>query len=57
MKIRQIFGNLKLLIFACMATGQAAGTALALSVKHKCLAEKIDINELLDELRKQKALV
>lgn len=45
------------IIPACMATGQAAGTALALSVKHNCLAEDIDINELLDELRKQKALV
>ena len=42
---------------ACIATGQAAGVAVALSVKNNCNTNEININELLTILRKNKALV
>jgi hypothetical protein len=40
-------------IHACMLTGQAAGTAAALSVKDNCTPEKINIRRLQDHLVKQ----
>ena len=40
-------------ISACMLTGQAAGTAAALSIQDKCVPEKINIRKLQDNLKKQ----
>lgn len=40
-------------ISACMATGQAAGTAAGIAVKEKTLARNIDISNLQHELREQ----
>ena len=37
-------------IFACMLTGQAAGTAAALSVQYNCIPEKVNIRKLQDHL-------
>ena len=40
-------------IYACMLTGQAAGTAAALSIRDNCVPEKINIRKLQDNLVKQ----
>jgi hypothetical protein len=40
-------------IYACMLTGQAAGTAAALSVRDNCAPEKVNIRKLQDCLVKQ----
>ena len=40
-------------IYACMLTGQAAGTAGAMSAKNNHTPEKIDIGSLQNELKKQ----
>lgn len=42
---------------SCMATGQAAGTAAGLAVKHRLLPGELAIGELQDELRKGGALL
>ncbi len=42
---------------ACVAMGQAAGTAAALSLKNNVCAEAVEAKELIKELRKQGALV
>ncbi|RAU96575.1 FAD-dependent oxidoreductase [Paenibacillus sp. YN15] len=42
---------------SCMATGQAAGTAAGLAVKHQCLPSDVAIDELQSELRKSGALL
>jgi len=41
-------------VYACMLTGQAAGTAAALSVQDNCAPEKVNIRKLQDHLVKQK---
>ncbi|MDD2710918.1 MAG: FAD-dependent oxidoreductase [Verrucomicrobiae bacterium] len=41
----------------CMVTGQAAGTAAALSIKQKTFPRKLEIGLLQDTLRKQNACV
>jgi len=40
-------------IYACMLTGQAAGTAAALSIRDNCVPEKVNIRKLQDHLVKQ----
>jgi hypothetical protein len=40
-------------IYACMLTGQAAGTAAALSIHDNCVPEKVNIRKLQDHLVKQ----
>jgi hypothetical protein len=40
-------------IYACMLTGQAAGTAAALSIRDNCAPEKVNIRKLQDHLVKQ----
>jgi hypothetical protein len=40
-------------IYACMLTGQAAGTAAALSIRDNCVPEKINIRKLQEHLAKQ----
>ncbi len=40
----------------CMATGQAAGIAAALSIKKKCSLKDLDVNDIQRELRRQNAL-
>jgi len=40
-------------IYACMLTGQAAGTAAALSIRDNCVPEKVNIRKLQDHLAKQ----
>jgi len=40
-------------IYACMLTGQAAGTAAALSVRDNCAPEKVNVAKLQDLLMKQ----
>jgi hypothetical protein len=40
-------------IYACMLTGQAAGTAASLSIQDKCIPEKVNIPKLQDNLAKQ----
>jgi hypothetical protein len=40
-------------IYACMLTGQAAGTAASLSIQDKCIPEQVNIKKLQDNLRKQ----
>jgi hypothetical protein len=42
---------------SCMATGQAAGTAAALSVKNGVTPGKLDIASLQEELREGKAAI
>lgn len=41
----------------CMMTGQAAGTAAALSVDDGVVPSELDVARLQDELRKQKAII
>ncbi len=45
------------MIPSCMAMGQAAGTAAALSVKQKLELRKLDVERLQFELRKQKVII
>jgi len=40
-------------VYACMLTGQAAGTAAALSIHDNCAPEKLNIRKLQEELVKQ----
>jgi hypothetical protein len=40
-------------IYACMLTGQAAGTAAALSIQDNCIPEKINIRKLQERLVQQ----
>jgi hypothetical protein len=40
-------------IYACMLTGQAAGTAAVLSVRDNCVPEKLNIRKLQEDLVKQ----
>jgi hypothetical protein len=40
-------------IYACMLTGQAAGTAAAMSAKDGLLPEKVNISDLQSALKKQ----
>jgi len=40
-------------VYACMLTGQAAGTAAALSIRDNCVPEKVNIRKLQDHLVKQ----
>jgi hypothetical protein len=40
-------------IYACMLTGQAAGTAASLSVQDKCTPEQVNVRKLQDYLKKQ----
>jgi hypothetical protein len=40
-------------IYACMLTGQAAGTAASLSIRDNCVPEKVNIRKLQDHLVKQ----
>jgi hypothetical protein len=40
-------------IYACMLTGQAAGTAACLSIQDNCVPEKVNILKLQDSLAKQ----
>ncbi len=45
-------------IMTCtMSTGQAAGTAAALSVKEKCLPRQLDVGKLQTHLLSQKVIV
>jgi hypothetical protein len=37
-------------IYACMLTGQAAGTAAAISIRDKCIPEKVNIQKLQESL-------
>jgi hypothetical protein len=40
-------------IYACMLTGQAAGTAATLSIRDSCVPEKLNIRKLQEHLAKQ----
>lgn len=40
-------------IYACMLTGQAAGTAAMISIRDKCTPENVNIKKLQDDLVKQ----
>ncbi|MEK3883749.1 FAD-dependent oxidoreductase [Paenibacillus sp. PL2-23] len=42
---------------SCMATGQAAGTAAGLAVKHGCTPSEVDVAQLQAELRRGGALL
>lgn len=44
-------------INAALATGQAAGTAAGLAVKHGCSPAEVDVAELQAELRRGGALL
>jgi hypothetical protein len=40
-------------VYACMLTGQAAGTAAVLSIRDNCVPEKLNIRKLQEQLVKQ----
>ena len=48
-----IAGNTMRLIVPCLATGQAAGVAAALAVRHGCAPRDVPVEELRAELRAQ----